>query len=209
MTPGPRRVALLAGLLGGCVGPSGTGEPELRGTVSVAFSVEEPPSWLLSLSLRVEQVVLEGYGPDGPASVATEVAAVVPLLTDDEAPPIGVSLPFGEWDPVRLTVHLASREDAPALALEGVREDRPFVLSVLELSLSGEGALLVDDGGTRVGVALFPAEWDELLEATDEDDEGEDDGAVRIDVAHDRETYDRVLDEIDATTRFRFAGGDD
>ena len=179
-----------------------------RGTLAVDLRAEERPDELETLSVRVEQVVVDGFGPDGAESVAAEVGAAFSLDDGEAREPLAVLLPAEAWAPARVTLHLSARDGVPALAATGEGEHAGFVLSVLELSVEGTGALEVpEDGTVRVTVAFRPAAWDALFEVEPDDDD--DDESVRIDVSRDRARYDEVVDEIARTTVVRFPEGDE
>ncbi len=210
------RAAFVAVALAACGGPGATGPDGDRGTLGVAVRAAEIPGWLDALSVRVEQVVVEGEGPEGPASVSAEVGEAFSLVDGDPRAPIPVLLSAGRWDPVRVTLHLATRDGTPALAADGEGEEVDFSLAVLELTVTGVGGLSIPADGVAEAAAVFvPGAWEELreLESDDDDDDGDDDDddddPVEIDVAGDRERYDEVVEEIAESTRIRFPEDDE
>jgi hypothetical protein len=203
------RAAALVLLAAACAGPGTDPLDGERGTVAVAFAADEVPEWIDALSVRVEQVVLDGYGPAGPASVAVDVGAVLTLVGDDPPPPVTLVLPVGAWAPAHLAVHLSARDGEPAVRVVGDGEHGPLALEVLEVSVDGDGALEVgSEGAETIDVTWSPGEWDELREV-ERDDDDDDDEPIRVDPAHHRDVYDEVLDAIVSSTRVRFPGADD
>lgn len=205
------RPAALLLLLGACTGPGTDPLDGERGTVEISFAVDEVPEWIDTLSVRVEQVVLDGYGPSGPASVAADVGTVLRFDGDDPPPPVTLVLPVGEWAPAALAVHLSTRDGEPAVHVVGAGEHGPVALSVLEVSVSGDGALAVDAAhAAAIEVTWSPGEWDELREVErDDDDDPREDEPIRVDPAHHRDVYDELLDAIVESTRVDFPGVDD
>jgi hypothetical protein len=206
------RWTIALGWLAACTPLDGEDPDLARAPLSVNLRVREPPPFVDDLSVRVEQVVLSGYGPEGPASVSVSVERAFTLLgADADIVPITALLPVGEWGGVQLSVHLTSREAEPALRVQGPLEDeRRYVASVLALSFEGSGGFTLDDRGTSVDLTFSPGEWDELNELDEEDDdEDDDDDVVRVDVARHPDRYEALVDEILATTEVQFGGGDD
>ena len=190
-------------VLAACDDTPGTdGDTSVRNGLGVAFEVEDPPDTLSALTLRVEEVVFDGEGPDGHVTVSTEVGATEALVGEGERTAVVLDLPVGTWTDATVTATLASRDGAPALSASGRLEDDRWTLSVLAATLSGRGAFELTEGvDPSVTFELRPREWLDLDEEELVEDEA---GGIVIDVAHNRETYDRIVDDLEHDTSVRF-----
>lgn len=183
---------LAAGVAVGCAH-----EEVTRAPLAVELRSEEPPGWVTGLRVRVQQVVVRGFGPDGPESVATEVGQVFDLLAADPGEPVAVSLAEGGWSDVVLAVWFAADAGDDALALVGRGERGPVSFAVTRFEVEGdEGDFELGVGGATAQVELRPGEWDELEEL-----EG------RVDAAH--PDYAERVEEVVDTTRVVLPGDDD
>lgn len=194
----------------GCSGDAtdGDGDGEHNG-LAVRLEVDEVPEELSSLTVRVEEVVVEGEGPSGPASVVYDAGETLALVGGGAAAPLTLDLEVGPWRDAEVTVRLSALGGVPALAADGaIEDDLRLELRIDDpLDLADRGSFDLSAGvDAEVLFLLDPDAWLDELEDDELEDEG---GVVRIDRTHNRAAYDAVRARIAATTEARFPGEED
>ncbi|MCB9684006.1 MAG: hypothetical protein H6738_01365 [Alphaproteobacteria bacterium] len=201
------RGALVALALVACTGEPRTDAVDTgaHNGVSVRMVVDEVPATLFDLTVSVEQVVLEGDGPQGHEAVSYDARTDLDLVGGTAGAPIVLDLDVGRWEDVDLAVTLGATDAGPALFAAGRVGERRFELSVEpELALEDHGGFELQAGlDPMLDVVLRPSEW---LDDLDEEELEDTSGVYLVDLAHNREVYDKVVDRIVKSTEARFPG---
>lgn len=203
-----RGAVALAWALVGCSGDGGStdgGPTTTHNGMGVRLVVDEVPDTLFELSATVEQVVLEGRGPEGAEALSYDARTRVDVVGGAPGSPIVLDLAVGEWRDVTLTTRLGADDVGPALFAAGRVGTRRFELSVEpSLDLVGRGGFDLGAGlDATADVVLDPEKW---LDELDEEELDDEDGVVRLDLAHNTEAYEGLVERILDTTRVRFPG---
>ena len=195
-------------LLAACAG-DGPNPGDARNGLAVDFAVDDAPDGLDELVLRVREVVFDGVGPSGDASIATEVGREFAIWGRGAEPSdIVIELETGRWTDVTVELVLGALEPSPALRATGALPDgRSFVWEVRpEVSFTARGTFELGDGVDPALIFEFEVEdWYEVLTETDPSGVS----PVPINPDENDDVYEQLLRELRSSTSAEFPGSDD
>lgn len=211
------------GLAAAC-DPEGTDEPGRNG-VQVRFSlpdavepdddgevdededeVQDGALGISLLSLRIEEVLFEGGGPDGEVSTSSHKTAVVDVVTGAGVADVAVvDLVQGVYEPAAVSLFLAG-DGVPSVHLVGHWDETAIDLIVedaLVLDAVTDRFVLPDGPDPIVSFGLHPEDWFDEVDIP-ELEEGQ---TLRIALDENRALYDAIVPQIALTTVGTFPEG--